>query len=98
MPLVVQKFGGTSVGDADRIRAVADHVARTRRSGTDVVVVVSAMGMGVVRKQFFPASDRPELIVEVYRAHGTGIAATTQSVEKVEAWLRRRPEARVVSS
>jgi aspartate kinase len=44
MPLLVQKFGGTSVGDADRIRAVADHVARTRRHGDDVVVVVSAMG------------------------------------------------------
>jgi len=42
--LVVQKFGGTSVGDADRIRAVADHVSRTRRQGQDVVVVVSAMG------------------------------------------------------
>ena len=41
---MVQKFGGTSVGDADRIRAVADHVARTRRDGHDVVVVVSAMG------------------------------------------------------
>jgi aspartate kinase len=44
MSLVVQKFGGTSVGDTERIRAVADHVARTRRSGKDVVVVVSAMG------------------------------------------------------
>ena len=44
MSLVVQKFGGTSVADADRIRAVADHVARTRRAGDDVVVVVSAMG------------------------------------------------------
>ena len=44
MALVVQKFGGTSVGDPDRIRAVADHVARTRRQGEDVVVVVSAMG------------------------------------------------------
>jgi aspartate kinase len=40
----VQKFGGTSVADADRIRAVADHIARTKRSGDDVVVVVSAMG------------------------------------------------------
>src|SRR5262249_41100748 len=40
----VQKFGGTSVADADRIRAVADHVVRTRRAGHDVVVVVSAMG------------------------------------------------------
>jgi aspartate kinase len=44
MSLIVQKFGGTSVGDADRIRAVADHVARTRTAGNDVVVVVSAMG------------------------------------------------------
>jgi aspartate kinase len=44
MPVVVQKFGGTSVGDADRIRAVADHIARTRREGIDVVAVVSAMG------------------------------------------------------
>jgi aspartate kinase len=44
MPVVVQKFGGTSVGDADRIRAVADHIARTRRQGIEVVAVVSAMG------------------------------------------------------
>ena len=44
MPLLVQKYGGTSVADATRIRAVADHVARTRRAGNDVVVVVSAMG------------------------------------------------------
>jgi len=44
MPLVVQKFGGTSVSDADRIRAVADHIARTRRQGAEVVAVVSAMG------------------------------------------------------
>ena len=42
--LVVQKFGGSSVADPDRIRAVADHVARTRRGGDDVVVVVSTMG------------------------------------------------------
>ncbi|HEX3947839.1 MAG TPA: aspartate kinase [Acidimicrobiales bacterium] len=44
MPLLVQKFGGTSVGDAERIRAVADHIARTRRAGDEVVAVVSAMG------------------------------------------------------
>jgi aspartate kinase len=41
---LIQKFGGTSVADPDRIRAVADHVVRTRRGGDDVVVVVSAMG------------------------------------------------------
>jgi len=44
MALIVQKYGGTSVGDADRIRAVARRVADTRRAGNDVVVVVSAMG------------------------------------------------------
>ena len=44
MSLIVQKYGGTSVGDAERIRAVADHIGRTRRQGSDVVVVVSAMG------------------------------------------------------
>jgi aspartate kinase len=44
VPLVVQKFGGTSVADPERIREVADHVARTRRRGVDAVVVVSAMG------------------------------------------------------
>ena len=42
--LIVQKYGGTSVADPDRIRAVADHIARTRRQGAEVVVVVSAMG------------------------------------------------------
>src|SRR5256885_209875 len=44
MALLVQKFGGSSVTDTERMRAVADHVARTRRRGHDVVVVVSAMG------------------------------------------------------
>jgi aspartate kinase len=44
VPLVVQKFGGTSVADPERIREVADHVARTVRHGHEVVVVVSAMG------------------------------------------------------
>ena len=44
MALIVQKFGGTSVADPDRIRAVAEHVAFTKSHGNDVVVVVSAMG------------------------------------------------------
>jgi aspartate kinase len=42
--LIVQKYGGTSVADPQRIRAVAEHVVRTRDGGDDVVVVVSAMG------------------------------------------------------
>ncbi len=44
MTVVVQKYGGSSVANVERIREVADRVARTRASGRDVVVVVSAMG------------------------------------------------------
>ena len=40
----MQKYGGTSVADPDRIKAVADHIVATRRSGAEVLVVVSAMG------------------------------------------------------
>src|SRR4051812_5749378 len=43
-PVVVQKFGGSSLADADRIRRVARRVARERGNGSDLVVVVSAMG------------------------------------------------------
>lgn len=43
MALLVQKFGGTSVGSTDRIEAVADKVCKFRQEGHDVVVVVSAM-------------------------------------------------------
>jgi aspartate kinase len=45
VPIVVQKYGGTSVGTVERIQAVADGVVRAREAGNDVVVVVSAMGV-----------------------------------------------------
>jgi aspartate kinase len=44
VPIVVQKYGGTSVGSVENIEAVADRVVRAREDGKDVVVVVSAMG------------------------------------------------------
>ena len=44
MPVIVQKFGGSSVADLARIDRVAEQVVATRRAGYDVVVVVSAMG------------------------------------------------------
>ncbi|MDX6244939.1 MAG: aspartate kinase, partial [Frankiales bacterium] len=44
MGLVVQKYGGSSVADAERIKRVAERIADARRDGNDVVVVVSAMG------------------------------------------------------
>lgn len=44
MALLVQKYGGSSVGDPERIRRVAERVSRARAAGHDLVVVVSAMG------------------------------------------------------
>ena len=76
MSLVVQKFGGTSVGDADRIRAVADHVARTKRAGNDVVVVVSAMGKTtdqLVRLADDVSSVQPEREVDMLLSSGERI-------------------------
>jgi len=77
MPLVVQKFGGTSVGDADRIRAVADHVARTRRGGSDVVVVVSAMGRttdDLVRLADDVSTVQPEREIDMLLSSGERIS------------------------
>ena len=42
--IIVQKYGGTSIADVDRIKSVAKRVVKTKRSGYDVVVVVSALG------------------------------------------------------
>ncbi|GAA1877645.1 aspartate kinase [Streptantibioticus ferralitis] len=44
MALIVQKYGGSSVRDTERIKKVAEHIVATRKAGHDVVVVVSAMG------------------------------------------------------
>src|SRR5262249_25544145 len=49
MALIVQKYGGTSVGSTERIRAVAERVARARHLGNRMVVVVSAMAGGTNR-------------------------------------------------
>ena len=44
MALVVQKYGGSSVADADRVKRVAERIVEAKKNGDDVVVVVSAMG------------------------------------------------------
>ena len=44
MGRIVQKFGGSSVADAESIKRVARRIARTRADGNDVIIVISAMG------------------------------------------------------
>lgn len=59
---------------------------------------LAIVGMGSVKQQFFPSSDRPELLVEVQLPEGSSINATSEATKKVEAWIRTRPEAKIVTS
>lgn len=68
-------------------------------AGTVVAVfTVAILGMGVVKKQFFPTSDRPEVLVEVQMPYGTSIEETSATTAKIEAWLKKQKEAKIVTS
>ncbi len=62
MGLIVQKYGGTSVGTVERMQAVADRIARTHRLGHDLIIVVSAMGhtTDALVKQAAELTSRPD--------------------------------------
>jgi len=59
---------------------------------------LSIFGMSVVRKQFFPTSDRPEVLIEVQLPHGSSIQETSRATKKVEAWLAEQPEGKIVTA
>jgi multidrug efflux pump subunit AcrB len=59
---------------------------------------LAILGMGVVKKQFFPISDRPEVLVEVQMPYGTSISQTSVATRKVEAWLSEQKDARIVTA
>jgi multidrug efflux pump subunit AcrB len=59
---------------------------------------IAVLGVGVVKKQFFPTSDRPEVLVEVQMPYGTAIESTSATTAKVEGWLVKQPEAKVVTA
>ncbi|VVE06760.1 Cobalt-zinc-cadmium resistance protein CzcA [Pandoraea communis] len=59
---------------------------------------LAILGMGVVKKQFFPISDRPEVLVEVQMPYGTSISQTSAATHKVEAWLAKQKEASIVTA
>ncbi|NUQ28956.1 MAG: efflux RND transporter permease subunit [Acidobacteriaceae bacterium] len=62
------------------------------------IFLVSVAGMGFVKQQFFPQSDRPELLVEVTLPQGTSIETTNVTSKKIEDWLRQQPEAKIVTA
>lgn len=63
-----------------------------------VAFVLSVVGMSGVKQQFFPTSDRPEVLVEVRLPEGTSIETTTATVEELELWLHNQPEAKIITS
>lgn len=65
---------------------------------TLVAFLVAGAGMVLVKKQFFPTSDRPEVLVEVQMPKGTSIEQTSAATEQVEAWLRKQQESQVVTA
>lgn len=60
--------------------------------------VLAIMGMGLVKKQFFPTSDRPEVLVEVQMPYGTSIEQTSQTTARIEQWLKKQKETRTVTA
>ncbi|KML20551.1 multidrug transporter [Leclercia adecarboxylata] len=75
-------------------------IARKWRVAGSVVTIfiLAVLGMGLVKKQFFPTSDRPEVLVEVQMPYGTSIAQTSAATAKIEAWLGQQPEAKIVTA
>src|SRR5439155_4070339 len=74
-----------------------------RKKYTVAGVVVGAFlmaggGMAALKKQFFPNSDRPEVLVEVQLPSGTSIETTSAAAKKIEHWLSEQPESKIVTS
>ncbi|MBS7777255.1 efflux RND transporter permease subunit [Acidovorax sp. CCYZU-2555] len=62
------------------------------------LMTAAVLGMAVVKKQFFPISDRPEVLVEVQMPYGTSIDRTDAATQKVEAWLAQQAESKIVTA
>lgn len=84
-----------------RLRDAIDWSVRHRVTVVAAVAfffLLSGAGMTVVKRQFFPTSDRPEVLVEVQMPEGSSIEATQTATAKVENWLREQTEAKIVTA
>ena len=85
----------------EKLRRIIRRAVERKRLVTIVTVgalLVAGAGMPLVKKQFFPTSDRPEVLVEVQMPKGTSIEQTNAATEQVETWLRKQPEAKIVTA
>ena len=93
MPLIVEKYGGSSVGTSERIRAVADRVAASHRAGDDLVVVLSAMAGETNRllelaRDIDPEADARETDVLISTGEQVTIALLTMALHKLDVPAR----------
>ncbi|MCA9599416.1 MAG: aspartate kinase [Myxococcales bacterium] len=86
MSVVVQKYGGSSVADIDKLRAVADQVVRAKEHGNDVVVVVSAMGkttdnlLSLAQKAADGAAEPPKRELDMLVSTGERVSMALLSI------------------
>ncbi|EPN6625320.1 efflux RND transporter permease subunit [Raoultella ornithinolytica] len=105
LPDIVQVEGGhAAIYNTPRYNRFRRMLARVIASKWGVagsvvaIFVLAVLGMGLVKKQFFPTSDRPEVLVEVQMPYGTSIGQTSAAAAKIEAWLQKQPEAKIVTA
>lgn len=87
MSIVVQKYGGSSVADPEKLRAVAKRVVATKRLGHEVVVVVSAMGkttdqLITLAKEITPSPERRELDMLLSTGERISMALLTMAIRE----------------
>ena len=105
LPAIKPVSGGhAAIYDTPRYRQARSLVAwAIRRKKLVALATLGAfllafVGMGLVKQQFFPQSDRPEVLIEVQMPEGTAIEQTGRATAEVETWLRKQPEAKIVTS
>jgi multidrug efflux pump subunit AcrB len=82
-------------------RAILDKALRYRKIVVVLVLILMALsivGMGHVKKAFFPVSNTPMFYIDLWMPHGTDIRTTLAKVEEVEGYLREREEVEFVSA
>jgi multidrug efflux pump subunit AcrB len=85
----------------NRFRRVLGVVIRWKwlvAAGVVSAFLVAVLGVGATKKQFFPNSDRPEVLVEVQMPYGSSIEQTSAATAKAESWLAAQPEAAIVTA
>lgn len=85
----------------NRFRRLLGRVIRRKWLVVGAVVgafLFAMLGLGAVKKQFFPTSDRPEVLVEVQMPYGSSLERTSTAAAKVEAWLAQQAEAKIVTA